>query len=67
MFTYSVHHPLFTAPLVFESALERSDNLIKWTAVQHLEANPGLRNAADWVKEMDRMIVGEEDPEDAEC
>ena len=66
MFTYSVHHPLLTTPLVMESAFERSDNLVKWTAVQYLESSK-FRDAADWVEEMDRMIVGDEDLEDAEC
>ena len=61
MFVYTVSHPVLATPLVFESSFHRSDNLVKWTAVQYFEGTEPFNKAVPcWVSEMDNMTVTEE-------
>ena len=56
MFIYSISHEALSEPLVIESSFERSERLVKWTAIQFLETEfAGL--GWDWVLEADRMTV----------
>ena len=56
MFIYSISHEALSEPLVIESSFERSERLVKWTAIQFLETEfAGL--GWDWVLESDRMTV----------
>ena len=54
--TYSISHKAMSEPLVIESSFARSEALVKFTAVQYLEANFG-NLGWDWIEEMDNMTV----------
>ncbi len=54
--TYSISHKALSEPLVIGSSFERSERLMKFTAVQYLEANFG-NHGYDWIDEMDNMTV----------
>jgi hypothetical protein len=54
--TYSVSHKALSEPLVIGSSFPRSERLMKFTAVQYLEANFG-NLGWDWLMEMDNMTV----------
>jgi hypothetical protein len=56
MHTYQISHSAMSEPLVIDSSFERSEALVKWTAVQYLETNFG-NLGWDWVEEMDNMRV----------
>ena len=56
MFVYSISHEaaISAEPLVIESSFERSERLVKWTAIQFLRNRVRIW---DWVEESDRMTV----------
>ena len=56
MFVYQITHEALSDPLVIESSFERSERLVKWTAIQFLETEFGGLGY-DWVLEADRMTV----------
>ena len=41
MFVYAISHEALSEPLVIESSFERSERLVKWTAIQFLETEFG--------------------------
>lgn len=53
---YSISHKAMSEPLVIESSFERSEALVKFTAVQYLETHFG-NLGWDWIEEMDNMTV----------
>lgn len=58
MTVWEVSHPSMSHPLVLEDPTGRkSEEVIKWTAVQFLETN--YRDFGyDWVEEMDNFTIG---------
>lgn len=60
-YVYSVDHPILATPLVFESSWQRSDNLVKFTAVQYFESTEPFNKAVPcWIDEISNMTVTEE-------
>lgn len=54
--TYSISHEAMSEPLVIDSSFQRSEELVKWTAVQYLETHFG-NLGWDWCLEMENMTV----------